>query len=57
MFFLNELPFEDCLLSVDHSNIAERIYELYMKLIIRYMDLGLDFMKSFYSTSNRSLSA
>lgn len=57
MFFLNELPFEDCLLSVDHSNIAERICELYMKLINRYMDLGLDFMRSFYSTSNRSLSA
>ena len=57
MFFLNELPFENCSLKTARSDIAERICELYMKLINRYMDLGLDFMKSFYSTSNRSLSA
>ncbi len=57
MFFLNELPFENCSLKTAQSDIAERIVELYMKLINRYMDLGQDFMKSFYSTSNRSLSA
>ena len=39
------------------SNVAGRISELYMHLVDKYMDLGLDFMKSFYSTGNRSLSA
>ena len=57
MYFLSEIQFEDCELAADPSKISERICELYMKLINRYMELGLDFMKSFYSTGNRSLSA
>ncbi len=57
MYFLSEIQFENCELTVDLSKISDRICELYMKLINRYMELGLDFMKSFYSTGNRSLSA
>lgn len=57
MYFLSEIQFEGCELTTDLSRISERICELYMKLINRYMELGLDFMKSFYSTGNRSLSA
>ena len=39
------------------GQIADRIVELYMRLVGRYMELGLGFMKSFYTTDNQSLSA
>lgn len=57
MYFLKETSFDSFKLKTPLSNISGRISELYMHLIHKYMDLGLDFMKSFYSTSNRSLSA
>ena len=57
MFFLKETSFEDCTLETDLSCIGDRLGELYMRLIDRYMELGEGFMKSFYSTGNRSLSA
>lgn len=57
MYFLRETSFEECVLKTDLSQIGDRISELYMFLIGKYMELGLAFMKSFYSTSNRSLSA
>ena len=57
MYFLREISFEKCKLQASPEQIAERIAELYMHLIDRYMELGPDFMKSFYSTGNRSLSA
>ena len=57
MYFLKETSFDTFDLKTPMSDIAGRISELYMHLIHRYMDLGLDFMKSFYSTSNLSLSA
>ena len=57
MYFLSETAFDNCSLKTDPSKVSERICELYMKLISKYQELGLDFMKSFYSTSNRSLSA
>lgn len=57
MYFLRETSFEDCVLKTDLSRTADRISELYMHLIDRYMELGEGFMKSFYSTGNRSLSA
>ena len=57
MFFLREPSFDSFKLKTPLSNIPKRICELYMLLIRKYMDLGLDFMKSFYSTGNRSLSA
>ena len=57
MYFIQEIPFKECELIKDLSHPADRIIELYMKLVNRYMDLGLDFMKSFYSTSNSSLSS
>ena len=57
MHFLMETSFDTFELMAPLSNVASRISELYMHLIGKYMDLGLDFMKSFYSTGNRSLSA
>lgn len=57
MYFLKETSFDSFRLKTPLSNISGRISELYMHLIHKYMDLGLDFMKSFYSTENRSLSA
>ena len=57
MYFLRETSFDTFDLETPVSDIVGRISELYMHLIHKYMDLGLDFMKSFYSTNNRSLSA
>ena len=57
MYFLRETSFDSFKLKTPVSDIAGRISELYMHLIHKYMDLGIDFMKSFYSTGNRSLSA
>ena len=57
MFFVRTTPFSDAELKTPLSEIASRISELYMMLIDLYLDLGEDFMKSFYSTSNISLSA
>lgn len=57
MYFIQELPFKNCELKENLSNISERIIELYMKLVNRYMELGLDFMKCFYTSSNSSLKA
>lgn len=57
MHFLRETAFDSFDLETPLSDIAGRTVELYLHLIHRYMGLGLDFMKSFYSTENRSLSA
>ena len=57
MYFISETSFEDCELKTDLHDIAGRISELYIVLIDRYLQLGESFMKSFYSTSNKSLSA
>ena len=57
MHFLRETSFDSYDLVTPLSDISGRIAELYMYLINKYMDLGLDFMKSFYSTGNQSLSA
>ena len=57
MHFIKETSFDSFELKTPLSDIAGRITELYMYLISKYIDLGLDFMKSFYSTGNRSLSA
>ena len=57
MVFLREMPFETCELTTPIIDPAARSVELYMLLIHRYMELGLDFMKRFYSTGNKPLSA
>ena len=57
MYFLKETSFDSFKLKTPLSNISGRVSELYMHLIHKYMELGLDFMKSFYSTGNQSLSA
>lgn len=57
MYFLRETPFDSFELKTPTAQIDRRIHELYMHLINRYLQLGRDFMKSFYTTGNRSLSA
>ena len=57
MYFVRDISFGDCELTTPLTDIAGRIYELYMNLIERYMSLGKDFMKSFYTTDNKALSA
>ena len=57
MYFLRETPFESCSLETPATEIGDRMAELYMRLINRYREFGLDFMKSFYTAGNRSLSA
>lgn len=57
MYFVRETSFESCSLKTPLNMIGNRISELYMRLINRYVDFGLDFMRSFYTAGNRSLSA
>ena len=57
MYFLRETSSDDFQLATPIENIADRISELYMCLIHRYMELGEPFMKSFYTTRNRAISA
>lgn len=57
MSFLKDTEFETLELFAPLHDPSERSIELYMVLIRRYQELGLDFMKHFYSTGNKSLSA
>ena len=57
MYFIRETFFNDSELTTDIHDTAGRITELYMQLIKKYMELGKSFMKSFYTTDNKSLSA
>ena len=57
MHFIREASFDSFVLETPHGDIAGRVCELYMHLINRYLSLGEDFMKSFYTTGNTALSA
>lgn len=57
MHFIREESFDSFVLATPPSDIAGRVCELYMHLINRYLSLGEDFMKSFYTTGNTALSA
>ena len=57
MHFVREASFESFQLKTPLSDIAGRVCELYMHLIDRYLMLGEEFMKSFYTTGNKALSA
>ena len=57
MYFVRETSFDSFELKTPLSDIAERVFELYMHLIDRYLELGEEFMKSFYTTGNKALSA
>ena len=57
MHFVREASFESFLLETPLSDVAGRVCELYMHLIDRYLALGEEFMKSFYTTGNKALSA
>jgi AcrR family transcriptional regulator len=57
MYFVRDTSFETCSLQTPINKIGDRVSELYMRLINRYMEFGLEFMKSFYTAGNHSLSA
>ena len=57
MHFVREASFESFQLETPLSDVAGRVCELYMLLIDRYLALGEEFMKSFYTTGNKALSA
>ena len=57
MSFLRETQFGELELTTPVEDIAGRMTELYLHLINRYRSLGLGFVKSFYSTGNKALSA
>ena len=57
MVFIRDTSFSEPPLSCHQEDVADRITELYMRLIDRYRSLGPEFMKSFYTTGNTALSA
>ena len=57
MYFVREASFDSFVLETPLEDVAGRICELYMHLIDRYLTLGEEFMKSFYTTGNKALSA
>ena len=57
MYFVKEASFDCFELETPMKQLPRRICELYFRLIDRYLDLGKDFMKSFYTTGNQALSA
>jgi AcrR family transcriptional regulator len=57
MYFVREASFDTFVLETPFEDVAGRICELYMHLIDRYLTLGEEFMKSFYTTGNKALSA
>ena len=57
MYFVREASFDRFVLETPPEQVAERVCELYMHLIERYLALGEEFMKSFYTTGNKALSA
>ena len=57
MHFVREASFDSFVLETPLADIAGRVCELYGYLIGRYLDLGEEFMKSFYTTGNKALSA
>ena len=57
MYFVREASFDNFVLETPLADVAGRVCELYMHLIDRYLTLGEEFMKSFYTTGNKALSA
>jgi len=57
MYFVKEASFDILDLKTPLAQLPDRIAELYFHLIDRYLNLGEDFMKSFYTTGNQALSA
>ena len=57
MYFVKDSIFPTAHIKTPPTDPAGRIVELYHVLIDTYMDLGGDFMKSFYTTDNIALSA
>lgn len=57
IYFVKETSFDGFELTTPLEQLPDRICELYFHLIDRYIELGEDFMKSFYTTDNQALSA
>ena len=57
MYFVREGSFDGFALQTPMEHFSDRVCELYFHLIDRYLALGEEFMKSFYTTGNQALSA
>lgn len=57
IYFVRETSFDRFILGTPLQDIAGRVVELYMHLISRYLEMGEEFMKHFYTTGNKALSA
>ena len=57
MYFVREESFDGFALQTPLEHFSDRVCELYFHLIDRYLALGEEFMKSFYTTGNQALSA
>lgn len=57
MFYFVSEGFYDVDFKSSENNITGRIIELYMNMINHYKELGITFVKSFYSNTNSALSA
>jgi AcrR family transcriptional regulator len=57
MYFVREESFDGFALQTPPEHFSDRVCELYFHLIDRYLALGEEFMKSFYTTGNQALSA
>ena len=55
MHFVRIISFDD--IKLTSTVIESRICELYMHLINQYLSMGYEFVKGFYSTGNKALSA
>ena len=56
-YFVREMPYGEIELHRPFSDLAGRITELWMHLVGLYSELGMDFMTSFYNSSNRTIAS
>lgn len=57
MDFIRDIPFETLSLNEPEDQVARRQTELYLHLSDRYLGYGEAFLHSFYTTSNKAISA
>lgn len=56
-YFVQEMAYGEIVLERPFSDLAGRLTELWSHLFMLYAELGMDFMISFYNSSNRAISA
>ena len=57
MSFVRDPGFDTIVLRAPETDVIGRVCEMYGILIKRYMSLGMDFMRQFYTTDNTSLAS